>query len=241
MCVLYGFQCIWSLGTTSQPRCSPSLSPRPLPMAQLSDESCPLLAPSTSTLLPKAQLFTLCLIRLVEPIAFAQVFPYINEMIADLHLPGGPSRIAFYSGLAESVFAVSSLFSIYHWARLSGSSFSFLPCLHFILFVQDVIGRRPVIFIGMLGMNLATLLFGLQRTLVGLLLVRCLGQSLCYPCFHRLHTITLLPYHRRRFFLRQRGRYLFSPRRTHRFHESSYRLSYFQSCLASWFHHRVSQ
>jgi hypothetical protein len=35
----------------------------------------------------------------------------------------------------------------------------------------------------MLGMNLATLLFGLQRTLVGLLLVRCLGQSLCYPWF----------------------------------------------------------
>ncbi|KAH9079176.1 major facilitator superfamily domain-containing protein [Lactarius deliciosus] len=127
-------------------------------MAQLSDESCPLLAPSPSTPLPKAQLFALCLIRLVEPIAFAQVFPYINEMIADLHLPGGPSRIAFYSGLAESVFAISSLFSIYHWARLS-----------------DIIGRRPVIFIGMLGMNLATLLFGLQRTLVGLLLVRCLG------------------------------------------------------------------
>lgn len=127
-------------------------------MAHLSDESCPLLAPSPSTPLPKAQLFALCLIRLVEPIAFAQVFPYINEMIADLHLPGGPSRIAFYSGLAESVFAISSLFSIYYWARLS-----------------DVIGRRPVIFIGMLGMNLATLLFGLQRTLVGLLLVRCLG------------------------------------------------------------------
>jgi hypothetical protein len=96
---------------------------------QLSDESSPLLAPSPSTPLPKAQLFILCLIRLVEPIAFAQVFPYINEMIADFHLPGGPSRIAFYSGLAESAFAISSLFSIYHWARLSGQSFSFRHCL----------------------------------------------------------------------------------------------------------------
>ena len=146
-------------------------------MAQLSDESSPLLERPPPTSLPKAQLFILCLIRLVEPIAFAQVFPYINEMIADFHLPGGPARIAFYSGLAESAFAISSLFSIYHWARLSGQSFSFRLCLP-LHPVQDVIGRRPVIFIGMLGMNLATLLFGLQRTLVGLLLVRCLGQSL---------------------------------------------------------------
>ncbi len=154
-------------------------------MAQLSNESSPLL-PSSSTKqptpLPKAQLFSLCLIRLVEPIAFSQVFPYINPMMADLHLPGGPSRVALYSGLAESAFAVSSLFSIYHWARLSGQSFSslhFFP-LHLCCF-QDVIGRRPVIFIGILGMNLATLLFGLQRTFVGLLLVRCLGQSVAYP------------------------------------------------------------
>jgi MFS family permease len=208
-------------------------------MALFADESSPLLPRPTSTPLPKAQLFTLCLIRLVEPIAFAQVFPYINEMIADLHLPGGPSRTAFYSGLAESAFAISSLFSIYHWARLSGYS---LSLLHFtpassLFFLKDVIGRRPVIFIGMLGMNLATLLFGLQRTLVGLLLVRCLGQSLVMDSY-RLQTML---YHSRRFLLRQRGRYLFSPGRTHRFHEPSYRLSYFQSCLASWYYHRVGQ
>jgi hypothetical protein len=38
----------------------------------------------------------------------------------------------------------------------------------------------------MLGMNLATLLFGLQRSLVGLLLVRCLGQSrvMVLPSIH---------------------------------------------------------
>jgi hypothetical protein len=99
-------------------------------MALFADESSPLLRRPASTPLPKAQLFTLCLIRLVEPIAFAQVFPYINEMIADLHLPGGPSHTAFYSGLAESAFAISSLFSIYHWARLSGQSISLL---HFTL------------------------------------------------------------------------------------------------------------
>lgn len=91
-------------------------------------------------------------------------------------------------------------------------------------------------------MNLATLLFGLQRTLLGLVLVRCLGQSLRYPWFTSIpnHDLVAVLFFRR-FFLRQRGRYLFSPWRTHRFHQPSYRLSYFQSCLASWFHYWVSQ
>jgi len=108
--------------------------------------------------LPKAQLICLCVIRLVDPIAFTQIFPYINEMMAHLHLTDDPLRVGFYSGLAESAFSVSSLFSIYQWARLS-----------------DVIGRRPVIFIGIIGVSLATLLFGLQRSLSGILLVRCIG------------------------------------------------------------------
>jgi hypothetical protein len=107
------------------------------------DESCPLLAHSTpnnlesqppsppakvhltSTPLPKAQLVCLCLIRLVDPIAFTQIFPYINEMMAHLHLTNDPSRVGFYSGLAESAFSVCSLFSIYQWARLSGAPVMF--------------------------------------------------------------------------------------------------------------------
>jgi len=68
--------------------------------------------------------------RLVDPIAFTQIFPYINEMMAHLHVTNDPSLVGFYSGLAESAFSVSSLFSIYQWARLSGTIsyfFSFLP------------------------------------------------------------------------------------------------------------------
>jgi hypothetical protein len=106
------------------------------------DESSPLLAhatpntlesqasskiQSTSTPLPKAQLMCLCAMRLVDPIAFTQIFPYINEMMAHLHLTNDPSRVGFYSGLAESAFSVSSLFSIYQWARLSGAIYIFFP------------------------------------------------------------------------------------------------------------------
>lgn len=89
------------------------------------------------TPIPKAQLATLCTLRIVEPIASTQLFPYVNEFISDLHLTDDPSRIGFYSGLVvrciptsapltsphlfqESAFSVAQLTSIYHWARLSG-------------------------------------------------------------------------------------------------------------------------
>ncbi|KAA1474864.1 MFS general substrate transporter [Dentipellis sp. KUC8613] len=110
------------------------------------------------TPLPKAQLACLCIVRLVDPIAFTQIFPYVNEMMADLHLTDDPSRIGFYSGIVESSFAIAQLFSIYQWAKLS-----------------DRIGRRPVIFTGILGMAVASILFGLSHTLTAVLFARCLA------------------------------------------------------------------
>jgi MFS family permease len=79
----------------------------------------------------------------------------------------------FISGLVSLVRACHFLFESY----LTSS-----------IFAKDVIGRRPVIFIGILGASLATLLFGLQRTLPGVLLVRCIGQS----------SLVTLPLHRSR-------------------------------------------
>lgn len=123
--------------------CSPP-SPSRHDRSTTLDESSPLLAHPTPnhlesqaspppakllpspTPLPMAQLVCLCLIRLVDPIAFTQIFPYINEMMAHLHLTNDPSRVGFYSGLAESVFSICSLFSIYQWARLSGARLPFL-------------------------------------------------------------------------------------------------------------------
>ncbi|EED79032.1 predicted protein, partial [Postia placenta Mad-698-R] len=49
------------------------------------------------TPLPKVQLITLCAVRLVDPIAFTQIFPYVNEMMERLHLTNDPSKIGFYS------------------------------------------------------------------------------------------------------------------------------------------------
>ncbi|KAH0830406.1 major facilitator superfamily domain-containing protein [Lanmaoa asiatica] len=132
------------------------------------DETCPLLhdrnveaqapAEPAPTPIPKAQLAALCTVRLVEPIAFTQLFPYVNEFMSDLHLTDDPSRIGFYSGLVESAFAIAQLTSIYQWARLS-----------------DVIGRRPVVLVGILGTAATTLMFGLSKSLATVLIARCIG------------------------------------------------------------------
>ncbi|KIK24939.1 hypothetical protein PISMIDRAFT_677717 [Pisolithus microcarpus 441] len=132
------------------------------------DEACPLLphshaesqAPSQAspTPLPLGQLAALCAVRLVDPIAFTQLFPYVNDFMSDLHLTDDPSRIGFYSGLVESTFALSQLCSIYLWAKLS-----------------DKIGRKPVILTGTLGTATTTLAFGLSTSLTGILSARCLG------------------------------------------------------------------
>ncbi|KAF8529849.1 major facilitator superfamily domain-containing protein [Gautieria morchelliformis] len=114
-----------------------------------------------STPIPKLQLMTLCAVRLVDPISFTQLFPYVNEMMRDLHVTDRPSRIGFYSGLVDSLFAISQLFSIYHWAKLS-----------------DRIGRRPVIFTSTFGIAICTTLFGLSTTLWAALAARCMSGLL---------------------------------------------------------------
>ncbi|KAI0336417.1 MFS general substrate transporter [Cubamyces sp. BRFM 1775] len=113
---------------------------------------------SRTTPIPKAQLATLCAVRLVDPIAFTQIFPYVNEMMERLHLTEDHSKIGFYSGLVESSFAIAQVVSIYQWARVS-----------------DTIGRRPVVLLGIFGIGLATLFMGVSTTLSGVILARCLG------------------------------------------------------------------
>ncbi|KLO14164.1 MFS general substrate transporter [Schizopora paradoxa] len=137
--------------------------------AYVQDERRPLLAPdsergvvkrrhSTATPLPKGQLATLCALRLADPIAFTQIFPYVNEMMENFGVATNPSQTGFYSGLVESVFAFSQLISIYQWANVS-----------------DRIGRRPVVLIGTIGIAFTTILFGFSRTLATVLFSRALA------------------------------------------------------------------
>jgi len=97
----------------------------------------------------------------VDPISFTQIFPYVNEMMQDLGIASTPSQVGFYSGLVDSIFAIAQMFSIYAWARLS-----------------DVIGRRPVIIVGVIGVAFATLVFGLSNTFLAIIVTRSLAGLL---------------------------------------------------------------
>ncbi|KZP25053.1 MFS general substrate transporter [Athelia psychrophila] len=110
------------------------------------------------TPLPKLQLGIITCMRLVEPIAYTQIFPYINEFLNDQHVTDNPRRIGFYSGLVESVYAAFQLVSIYHFAKMS-----------------DRIGRRPVIISGLIGVATTTFLFGLSGSLPMMLICRALA------------------------------------------------------------------
>ncbi|KAF7972101.1 hypothetical protein HWV62_18922 [Athelia sp. TMB] len=111
-----------------------------------------------ATPVPKMQLGVITGIRLVEPIAYTQIFPYINEFMHDLKVTNDPKRIGFYSGLVQSMFALFELISIYNMAKFS-----------------DRVGRRPVIFTGVIMVGFSTLLFGLSTSFPMMLITRALA------------------------------------------------------------------
>ncbi|KAH6918730.1 major facilitator superfamily domain-containing protein [Coprinopsis sp. MPI-PUGE-AT-0042] len=123
------------------------------------------------TSLPKLQLGILCLTRLTDPITFTQIFPYINQLLTNLHLVQDSSQIGFYSGLVESTFAFFQLISIYEWAKIS-----------------ERCGRRPVVIWGTFGLALATATFGLAQNLWTILLSRALA-GLCSGNAAVLHSV----------------------------------------------------
>lgn len=68
--------------------------------------------------LPYDQILILCLTRLLEPIAFFSIFPYINSMI---ERTGGIDKadVGFYSGLIESLFSATQMCVMVFWGKVS--------------------------------------------------------------------------------------------------------------------------
>ncbi|KAJ3046788.1 hypothetical protein HK097_000515 [Rhizophlyctis rosea] len=107
--------------------------------------------------LPKLQILLLCYARMVEPIAFFSIFPYINKMAQENgSLP--TSDVGFYSGLIESLFSLTQMLVMLFWGKAA-----------------DRIGRKPVLVFSLFGVSIATSLFGLAKTIPQMILFRCVA------------------------------------------------------------------
>ncbi|KXJ93565.1 major facilitator superfamily domain-containing protein [Microdochium bolleyi] len=106
---------------------------------------------------PRTQVMLLCYARMVEPIAFFSIFPYINQMLLR---NGGLAEadVGFYSGLIESLFSLTQMCVMMAWGRAA-----------------DRFGRKPVLVGSLVGVSIATSLFGLATSIWQMILFRCIS------------------------------------------------------------------
>lgn len=107
--------------------------------------------------LPKGQIALLCYARMMEPIAFFSIFPFIPEMVRrNGNLP--KSDVGFYTGLIESIFSLTQTVVLIYWGRLA-----------------DKVGRKPVLIYSLCGMAIGPALFGVSNSIGEMILFRCLA------------------------------------------------------------------
>lgn len=107
--------------------------------------------------LPKGQIALLCYARMMEPIAFFSIFPFIAQMVQrNGNLPD--SDVGFYSGIIESIFSATQTVVLIFWGRLA-----------------DKVGRKPILIYSLCGMAIGPALFGVANSIGEMILFRCLA------------------------------------------------------------------
>ncbi|KAF5379817.1 hypothetical protein D9615_005697 [Tricholomella constricta] len=80
------------------------------------------------------------------------------QLVSELDITGGDERkVGYYAGLIESLFFATEAATVLQWSRIS-----------------DHVGRKPILLIGLFGLSISMLSFGLSRTFWGLVVSRCL-------------------------------------------------------------------
>ena len=112
--------------------------------------------------LPRQALtFCTALCRICEPIAFMSIFPYAYRMIESFDLTENETQISMYAGMLITAFAFAEFSTGMLWGRIS-----------------DMLGRKPVLVMGLIGTALSMISFGFAKTLPGAIVSRALGGLL---------------------------------------------------------------
>ncbi|TFK34502.1 major facilitator superfamily domain-containing protein [Crucibulum laeve] len=110
-----------------------------------------------TTPLPKLQLFIIIFIQIAEPVTSTVIYPFVNDLVRAIGVTrGDEKKTGYYVGVVESIFYAAEALTVLHWGRAS-----------------DILGRRPILLGGMLGLALAMMGFGLSRYYWMLILSRC--------------------------------------------------------------------
>ncbi|KAF1918636.1 major facilitator superfamily domain-containing protein [Ampelomyces quisqualis] len=108
---------------------------------------------------PTKQLIIIGICRFSEPLAFNSILAYSYVMVQDLGIHERDA--SFYAGLLVSAYAIAEAITAPGWGMIS-----------------DVYGRKPVALIGLLGVALSSLVFGMAKTYWVALLARFVGGAL---------------------------------------------------------------
>ncbi|KAG2121864.1 major facilitator superfamily domain-containing protein [Suillus clintonianus] len=108
--------------------------------------------------LPWRQFSIILSLQVLEPMTSQVISPFAPQLIRDIGVTHGEeARVGIYVGLLQSLFFATEALTTFHWSRLS-----------------DLVGRKPVILIGLTGISISMFSFGLSRTFWTVILSRCL-------------------------------------------------------------------
>ncbi|GLB44889.1 putative major facilitator superfamily protein [Lyophyllum shimeji] len=131
-------------------------------MAAQVDEETPLLPTAEGSSIPWFQFSIVLLLLLAEPLSAHIIYPFAAELIRDVGIThGDETHVGYYVGLLQSLFYLTEAIGVLYWGRLS-----------------DRVGRKPIILLGLFGLSISSLLFGLSTTFGMLVLSRCLCGAL---------------------------------------------------------------
>jgi predicted MFS family arabinose efflux permease len=106
---------------------------------------------------PRFQVLILCYASIVEPVAFFNIFPYINEMVERIGHQL-PENVGYWTGTIESLFSLVQMLLIIFYGRIA-----------------DRLGRKPVLVFSLAGIAAASALFGMSAKLWQMVVFRCLA------------------------------------------------------------------